>query len=61
MPTDKTPIWRNTAQLKGVRAQLKGALNACTNGAQVEVDIKTVRNMLEVCDQAIHTEEGHGE
>lgn len=51
--------WRNSKQIAGVRSQLKAALNHCTNGAEVMVDIKTVRNLLEICDQAMHTEMGH--
>jgi hypothetical protein len=56
----KTSVWRNSNQIKGVRAQLVGAINACTNGAKIELDIKSARNLVEICDQAIHTEEGHG-
>ena len=57
--TEKKDTWRNSRQIKGVRAQLKGAINSCTDGAYVQLDIKTARNLLEVCDQAIHTEVGH--
>jgi hypothetical protein len=52
--------WRGSNQLRGVRSQLQAALNACTNGAWVELDIKTAKNLIEICDQAIYTEEGHG-
>jgi hypothetical protein len=51
--------WRTSSQIAGVRAQLKGAINCCDNGAQIELDIRTARNLLEICDQAIHTERGH--
>jgi hypothetical protein len=55
----KTSPWRTSAQLRGVRSQLTQAVNACMDGAYVTLDIKSARNLLEVCDQAIHTEEGH--
>jgi hypothetical protein len=62
MPKTKTTAdtWRTSNQLKGNRANLVGAINACTNGATVEIDIKLARNLVEILDQAIHTEEGHG-
>jgi hypothetical protein len=55
-----TATWRGSKQLRGVRSRLQAALNACTDGAWVELDIKTAKNLIEVCNQAIHTEEGHG-
>lgn len=55
----KERTWRNSRQIKGVRSQLVGELNANTDGAYVTIDIKTARNLVEICDQAIHTEEGH--
>lgn len=48
-----------SAQIRGYRAQLVGAINACTNGAQIELDITTARRIVEILDQAIHSEEGH--
>lgn len=51
--------WRNANQLRGVASQLTAALRSCTDGAYVELDIKTARNLLEICSQAIHTEVGH--
>jgi hypothetical protein len=53
------PTWRSSAELKGVRAQIVAAINACDNGAYVTLDIRSARNAVEVCNQAIHTEEGH--
>jgi hypothetical protein len=50
---------RNSKQIAGVRAQLVGAINACDNDAYVQVNIKIARNLVEICDQAIHTEKGH--
>jgi hypothetical protein len=52
--------WRDSRSLAGVRSQLVAAINACDDGAYVQVDMSTARNLVQVCDQAIHTEEGHG-
>ena len=55
-------IWRNSHQLAGVRSQLQAAVSASTAyvySEYVALDFKTARNLLEVCDQAIHTEKGH--
>jgi hypothetical protein len=46
--------WRQSRQIQGVRSQLVAALNCCDDGAYVSVDIRTARNLIEVCDQAIH-------
>lgn len=51
--------WRNSKELAGVRSQLKAAINACDDGAYVTLDLKSACNLLEICDQAIHTEKGH--
>lgn len=56
----EVPPWRNSQQLRGVRSQLVVAINTSEDGAYAQVDLKTARNLLEVCDQAIQTEEGHG-
>jgi hypothetical protein len=52
--------WRNSRQLMGVRSQLVAAINSCDDGAQIKLDIKSAQNLVEVCDQALHTERGHG-
>ena len=52
--------WRNSAQLRGNRSQLVVALRACNDGARVWIDVKLAMNLIEICDQAIHTEAGHG-
>jgi len=49
--------WRNARELRGVRSQAVAALNACDNGAYAEIDLKTLRNLIEVCDQALHIEQ----
>ena len=51
--------WRNSRQLRGVASQLIYALEHIEDGAYVRLDIKTGRNLLEICHQAIHTEVGH--
>lgn len=52
-------LWRNSNQLRGVKSNLTAALNQNKDGAYVQLDTKMVRNLIEICDQAIHTEEGH--
>lgn len=60
MPRKKTiGQWRNSAQLRGVRSRLTSAINQCADGAYVTLDIRSARNLQEICDQAIHTEIGH--
>ncbi len=59
MATKGDGTWRNAKRLGGVRSQVVAAINRCMDGAQVELDIKTARNLVEVCDQAIHTEDSH--
>jgi hypothetical protein len=56
----KTLKWRNSAQLRGVRSQVQAAINACTDGASVALDLTTALNVIEVIKQAEHTETGHG-
>ena len=53
--------WRTSAQLRGCRAQLVAAINASEDGAYVSLDIKSARNLVEICDQCIHIEEGHSQ
>lgn len=49
--------WRDGDQIRGVRSQLQKAINLCSDGASVEVDIKTAMNLIEVCRQAAYTED----
>jgi hypothetical protein len=63
MPTQLKLVpktWRNVSQILGHAAKLDAAINACNNGAYVTIDLKTARNLLDICAQAIHTEKGHG-
>lgn len=39
------------AQIAGYRAQLKGAVNACDNGAEVTLDLTTAEKLVEIIDQ----------
>lgn len=59
MSLDKNHTWRTSKQIKGTRVNLVGAINACDDGANVVIDIKLARNLVEICDQAIHTEKNH--
>jgi hypothetical protein len=52
--------WRGSASLKGYRSRLVRALNAPNDGETVQLEIRTTKALLEILDQAIHTEEGHG-
>ena len=52
-------VWRNSQELRGVRSQLVAALNRNVDGAEEPLDLKTISNLIQVCDQAIHTEVGH--
>lgn len=54
-----TNAWRDSRSLAGVRSQLVAAVRNCDDGAYVTLDMKTALNLIEVCDQAIHTEKGH--
>jgi len=53
-------VWRSSASLRGVRSALVAAINSSEDGAYAMLDLKSARNLVEVCDQAIHMEEGHG-
>lgn len=50
--------WRNAKQIKGHRANLVGFINANRDGSMVEIDYSTAKALVEILDQAIHTEEG---
>lgn len=51
--------WRTSRELAGVRAQGIAALRACRNGATAEIDLKSLENLIEACEQAMQTERGH--
>ncbi len=51
--------WRTASQIRGNRSALRAAINACDNGAHVVIDIRTARNLIDICLQAEHTEKGH--
>ena len=52
--------WRDSRQISGVRARAVAAYNACSDGATASVELKTLRNLIDICDQAAWTEKGHG-
>ena len=53
------PRWRNSKELAGVKSQVRAAINRPREGSDIVIDSKTALNLVEVCDQAIHTERGH--
>lgn len=52
--------WKTSRQLRGYRANLVRAINGCTDGAEITLDIEAAKKLVEIIDQAIHTEVGHG-
>ena len=52
--------WRNSRQLAGMEGILTRAINDCTDGAYVTLDLTSARNLQEIVRQAKHTEVGHG-
>lgn len=61
MTSDKPSYrpWRTSFEILGVRAHAVAALRTCRNGASAEIDVKSLQNLIEVCEQAMHTERGH--
>lgn len=51
--------WRNSHQLAGVQSQVQRAINTCKDGAYVEIDYKTALNVIDIIEQAKHTEIAH--
>jgi len=45
--------WRSAPQIRGVLSQLTAALKSCDNGAYIELDLKTGRNLLELGHQLL--------
>ena len=48
--------WRSSTQIVAQRQRALRALNASQDGATAEIDTTTLRNLIEICDQAIWTE-----
>lgn len=40
-------------QIRGMKSQLTAAINQSDDGAYATMDIKTARNLQEICDQLI--------
>lgn len=50
--------WRNSQQIAGYQRLLAGAV-AGRNGAEIVIDLKTAKALIEICEQAAHTERNH--
>lgn len=51
--------WRNSRQITGYQRLLAGAVAGCRDGAEVVIDLKTAKALIEICEQAAHTERNH--
>lgn len=60
MTQDKVLKWRSSSQIRSIKYQLRGAISLSDSDIYVQVSQKTARNLLEICEQAEHTEKGHG-
>lgn len=49
----------NSSQMRGYRARLKAAINKRLSG-EIILERGTALKLIAILDQAIHTEEGHG-
>lgn len=52
-------IWYTERQLRGLQSQVRSAINRCTDGAYVELDITTAQKLIHALEQARHTERQH--
>lgn len=50
--------WRDARSISGYIAQLSSAIAGCSDGAYVQLDLKTAIGLREIAEQAKHTEEG---
>lgn len=53
--------WRSEPQLRGVQSQVQRGINSCEDGATVEIDVATAHAVIEIIEQARHTENGHAQ
>ena len=52
--------WRTSHQIRGVRSKLQAAMNLVPIGARtITLDLVTAGNLIEICRQAAHTEDGY--
>lgn len=51
--------WRGERELRGIQANVQGAINGCRDGAYVDLDYKTAKAVVEIIEQARHTEIQH--
>lgn len=58
MKTEPTivPAWRNSRQIAGYRAQLRGAVARDRTGSEIAIDLTTAEALIEICDQLMHLE-----
>lgn len=55
--SNEAPVkWRSSKQIVAQRLRAVRMLNTSRDGATVEIDTTTLRNLIEICDQAIWTE-----
>lgn len=59
-PAKKRTKWFTSAQIRGYMAHLKYAIEHSPDGAYAQLDLTTSKRLLEICQQAKHTEEGYG-
>lgn len=58
--SNEAPVrWRSSKQIVAQRLRAVRMLNTSRDGATVEIDTTTLRNLIEICDQAIWTERNH--
>lgn len=48
--------WRSSRQIAGIRAQAVAALRQSRNGSDATIDTTSLAALIDICDQAIHTE-----
>ena len=51
--------WRSSAQLAAYKGQVTKAIKASTDGATCEMPLGTAYALLEIIEQAAHTEREH--
>lgn len=51
--------WRDSRSIAALKAKLQAAIHRTPDGTRVAIEFGTAQSLLEICDQAIHTERGH--
>jgi hypothetical protein len=52
--------WRDSEQLRRIQSRLKSEIKRMEDERNIMISKRLAVILLEVCDQAIRTEEGHG-